>query len=66
MLTVEQRRTCLDQAIEIVKHAPADNLATHDRLKRVYKRLLSLTEQLHQVDAPIKPVKETKVATKKA
>ena len=66
MLTVEQRRTCLDQAIDIVKHAPADNLATHERLKRVYKRLVSLTEQLQHNDAPAKPVKETKVVTKKA
>jgi hypothetical protein len=39
----ENRRWCLEQAIEIVKSAPADLLPTHDRLKRVYKRLLDLT-----------------------
>jgi len=36
----ETRRWCLEQAIEIVKSAPADLLPTHERLKRVYKRLL--------------------------
>lgn len=65
MLTTEQCRTCLNQAIDIIKHAPADNLATHDRLKRVYKRLVSLTEQLQQNQAPTKPVKDAKVAPKK-
>jgi hypothetical protein len=61
MLTPDQRRWCLDQAIDIIKLAPADNLATHDRLKRVYKRLLSLTEQVHATEAP-KVVKDTKDA----
>jgi hypothetical protein len=39
MPTPEQKRWCLEQAIEIVKHAPADSHVVHDRLKRVYKRL---------------------------
>jgi hypothetical protein len=64
MLTVEQRRWCLEQAIEIVKHAPADALPTHDRLKRVYKRLTALTEQLDPVDTA-KPVKDLKAIAKK-
>lgn len=63
MLTTEQRRWCLDQAIEIIKHAPADSLATHDRLKRVYKRLLALSEQVSQVEAP-KPGKDAKQVSK--
>ncbi len=63
MLTTEQRRWCLDQAIEIIKQAPADNLATHDRLKRVYKRLIALSEQLTQVETP-KPGKEAKLIAK--
>ncbi len=64
MLTVEQRRWCLEQAIEIVKHAPADPLPTHDRLKRVYKRLIALTEQLNPVEAA-KPGKDLKAIAKK-
>lgn len=44
MLTPDQRHWCLEQAIEIVKHAPPDSLQTHDRLKRVYKRLMALSE----------------------
>jgi hypothetical protein len=63
MLTTEQRRWCLDQAIEIIKQAPADNLATHDRLKRVYKRLLALTEQIDPVE-PAKAGKEPKSVAK--
>lgn len=46
MSTPEQRRWCLEQAIEIVKHAPADSLQIHDRLKRVYKRLMALNEHV--------------------
>ena len=59
MLTAEQRHWCLDQAIEIVKHAPTDSLATHDRLKRVYKRLLALMEQVEHGEIT-KPSKNAK------
>lgn len=44
MLPPDKRQWCLEQAIEIIKLAPADSLATHDRLKRVYKRLVALSE----------------------
>jgi hypothetical protein len=44
MLPPDKRQWCLEQAIEIIKLAPSDSLATHDRLKRVYKRLVSLSE----------------------
>jgi hypothetical protein len=42
MPTPAQKSWRLEQAIEIVKHAPADSQALHDRLKRTYKRLLAL------------------------
>lgn len=61
MLTPDQRHWCLEQAIEIVKHAPADSLQIHDRLKRVYKRLMALTEDTVVV---AKPAKDGKVAKK--
>lgn len=62
MLTPDQRHWCLEQAIEIVKHAPADSLQTHDRLKRVYKRLMALTEDAVVVADPAKPAKPSKAA----
>jgi hypothetical protein len=52
MPTPDQRRWCLTQAIEIVKQAPADSLQIHDRLKRIYKRLLALCEQGANGDEP--------------
>lgn len=63
MLTPDQRHWCLEQAIEIVKHAPADSLPTHDRQKRVYKRLMALTEDAVVVADPAKPAKPSKAAT---
>ena len=44
MLPPDKRHWCLEQAIEIIKLAPADSLTTPDRLKRVYKRLVALSE----------------------
>jgi hypothetical protein len=44
MTQQELRRWCLEKAIEIIKAAPADPLPTHERLKRVYKRLIELTK----------------------
>ena len=44
MTQQELRRWCLEQAIEIIKAAPADPLPTHERLKRVYKRLIELSK----------------------
>ncbi len=55
MLTAEQRHWCLEQAIEIIKLAPADSLPTHDRLKRIYNRLLSLVEEATTDGTPISP-----------
>ena len=69
MLNPEQRHWCLEQAIEIIKLAPADALPTHDRLKRVYKRLMSLVEDAassRTIAAPVKEAKEAKAAGKKA
>ena len=62
MLTPDQRHWCLEQAIEIVKQAPADSLQTHDRLKRVYKRLMALTEDAVVMADPAKPAKPSKGA----
>jgi hypothetical protein len=60
MLTPDQRRWCLEQAIEIIKLAPADSLPTHDRLKRVYKRLVALSEdsQATATSETAKPAKK--------
>ena len=56
MTQQEQRRWCLEQAIEIVKAAPTDPLPTHERLKRVYKRLIELTKHAAEPnDEPIPP-----------
>ncbi len=69
MLTPDQRQWCLNQAIEIIKLAPADALPTHDRLKRVYKRLQSLCEDAAHAQAnatTVKEPKEVKSAVKKA
>jgi hypothetical protein len=52
MPTPEQKRWCLDQAIDIVKHAPADSHVVHDRLKRVYKRLQILLVDANEVAPP--------------
>jgi hypothetical protein len=52
MLDLATRRWCLEQAIEIVKHAPADTHAVHERLKRVYKRMLDLVEHTQQEPKP--------------
>jgi hypothetical protein len=46
----ELRRWCLEQAIEIIKDAPADPLPTHERLKRVYKRLIELSKHAAEPD----------------
>ena len=51
MPTTDQKTWCLNQAIEIVKHAPSDSYAVHDRLKRTYKRLLSLVEDASETKA---------------
>jgi hypothetical protein len=64
MLTPDQRHWCLEQAIEIVKHAPADSLQIHDRLKRVYKRLMALTEDGVATTDPASTTKEKKSAKK--
>lgn len=64
MLTPDQRHWCLEQAIEVVKHAPADSLQVHDRLKRVYKRLMALSEDTVVVVEPAKPAKDSKAAKK--
>jgi hypothetical protein len=63
MLTPDQRHWCLEQAIEIIKLAPADSLATHDRLKRVYKRLVALSEDSPAINAG-KAEKDVKAAKK--
>ncbi|MBA3699447.1 MAG: hypothetical protein H0W78_11415 [Planctomycetes bacterium] len=63
MLTPDQRHWCLEQAIEIIKLAPADSLATHERLKRVYKRLVALTEDSQALPAS-KSAKDPKPAKK--
>jgi hypothetical protein len=52
MPTPEQKRWCLEQAIEIVKHAPADSHVLHDRLKRVYKRLQILLSDAAESSPP--------------
>lgn len=64
MPTTEQKTWCLNQAIEIVKHAPADNYPAHDRLKRVYKRLLALLDDVQEseADRKAKDAKKVKVA----
>lgn len=49
MPTPEQKRWCLEQAIDIVKHAPADSQVVSDRLKRVYKRLQVLLSDACEV-----------------
>ncbi len=64
MLTAEQRHWCLEQAIEIIKLAPADSLPTHDRLKRIYKRLMSLVEEANTGNASVSAAKSGKVAKK--
>jgi hypothetical protein len=65
MLSPEQRHWCLEQAIEIIKLAPADSLPTHDRLKRVYKRLMSLVEEVNTGNAAASsPAKASKIAKK--
>ena len=65
MLSAEQRHWCLEQAIEIIKLAPADSLPTHDRLKRIYKRLLSLVEEATTDGTTSSPAaKSTKIAKK--
>lgn len=46
MLTEKQKSWALDQAIEIVKQADGDALPVADRLKRTYKRLLALLEDV--------------------
>jgi hypothetical protein len=60
MPTPAQKTWCLEQAIEIVKHAPADSNALHDRLKRTYKRLLALVDDANETAA----AKEAKAAKK--
>jgi hypothetical protein len=60
MLPPDQRRWCLEQAIEITKLAPADSLATHERLKRVYKRLIALSEDTLSTHLPGKSGKNAK------
>lgn len=60
MLPPDQRQWCLEQAIEIIKLAPADSLATHERLKRVYKRLVSLSEDTLATGDAAKPEKPGK------
>ncbi|HEX3135022.1 MAG TPA: hypothetical protein VHX44_15765 [Planctomycetota bacterium] len=54
----DHRRWCLEQAIEIIKLAPPDSLPTHERLKRVYKRLVTLSEDA----APVSESQATKDA----
>ena len=51
MPTPDQKTWCLNQAIEIVKHAPSDSYAVHDRLKRTYRRLLSLVDDASETKA---------------
>lgn len=51
MPTTDQKTWCLNQAIEIIKHAPADSYPAHERLKRVYKRLLTLVEDANESEA---------------
>jgi hypothetical protein len=65
MLSPEQRHWCLEQAIEIIKLAPADSLPTHDRLKRIYKRLMSLVEEANTGNTTVSsPTKASKIAKK--
>jgi ribosomal protein L13 len=59
----DHRRWCLEQAIEIIKLAPADSLPTHERLKRVYKRLVTLSEDSAPITESQSP-KDPKVAKK--
>ena len=59
----DHRLWCLEQAIEIIKLAPADALPTHERLKRVYKRLVTLSEDSTAATEP-KPPKEAKTLKK--
>jgi hypothetical protein len=59
----DHRLWCLEQAIEIIKLAPADALPTHERLKRVYKRLVTLSEDSGPV-AESQPTKDAKVVKK--
>ncbi len=65
MLPPDKRHWCLEQAIEIVKLAPGDSLATHDRLKRVYKRLVSLSEDALGTGEADKPEAAEKTAKNK-
>ncbi len=60
MSTTDQKTWCLNQAIEIVKHAPADNNALHDRLKRTYKRLLALVDDANEPETVKAAVKKAK------
>lgn len=65
MVTAEQRHWCLEQAIEIIKLAPADALPTHERLKRIYKRLLALVEEATTDRTAMSPAAKSAQVAKK-